>query len=722
MKSFVSHITSKHSFFWRYFSLLLILVVMFFFILSTSTNQTVRIHRDNYLSQTRKNFQYNAADFSSELALSMSLISSVEASEYHPLLVYSTEPASAAKFHYYQNKLYTVYARQCNLLNMLTNGFIYFRESSTCITKTSFYKNTSDCFERYFRYSALDASDPAPSIMDWIQSMTTKNALIPFPAYNVSIQGNSSYACLTILTQPSASNQVYGFLYATSSILDAFHLNTLPENTYFRLISSSEEDLFSYNLPTDNRDYIEFSAPVSSIASTAVIGIPESHFEEMTMDSQRSAQTLLLLSAFVGLALCFGFSYIGVKPLHSLIRTHALIQTDSRNEIDAIDNFIKSNKQTNESLQNMLLSSVLARTFYSLPIQKSEADLLTRNYPLFQESLRLAIVREQDPNPEPEVHNLVLDMLLQKMPATTICEHMSMSDICIIMPSRDVSFEMLQKILSEMNGQIKEKPQFVIGVSAPFTGIHNISVAVRQAQISIPSDDARVVGIFSETAGAPVQVSNMDLDLKELQQLFHSWNEEEVMKLLEKYTGVLITNPQIQPEELFYHILHLEREAAQNGELSFASFTGISYRRDLTPAANMLTLTDIARNLFAQKAKLQISEIQQLSKELVEFVKTHYSDPAFSLTTLAQAFCVSERFAHKAIITVTGYNFSKFLLNTRMEEAARMFRETDESISAVSRLCGCPANSTFYRNFKTYHQKTPAEYKEMFGAGSVRKD
>ena len=128
----------------------------------------------------------------------------------------------------------------------------------------------------------------------------------------------------------------------------------------------------------------------------------------------------------------------------------------------------------------------------------------------------------------------------------------------------------------------------------------------------------------------------------------------------------------------------------------------------------MLALTEIVRNLFAQKTKLQVSEIQQLSEELVEFVKTHYSDPAFSLTTLAQEFCVSERFAHKAIITVTGNNFSKFLLGIRMEEAARMFRETDESISTVSRLCGCPANSTFYRNFKNYNKKTPAEYKEMF--------
>lgn len=722
MKSFVAHITSKRSFFWRYFLLLFIMVIMFFFILSASTNQTVRIHLDNYLDQTLKSFQYNAANFSSELALTQSLISSVEASEYHQLLVYSDIPASDAKFHYYQYKLHTVYSKECNLLSMLTNGFIYFRDSNTCITKTSFYKNISDCFEHYFRYTALDDSTPAPSISDWILSLPTKNTLIPFSASNVSIQGNPSNACLTILTQPPASNQIYGFLYTTSSILEAFHLDTLPENTYFRLISSNEKDLFSYNVPDDTLNYIEFSASVPSIASTAVIGIKQSHFEELAMDSQHSAQSLLMLSAIVGLVFCFVFSYIGVKPLHSLIRTHALAQANSRNEIDTIDNFIKSNRQINESLQNMLLSSVLAQAFYAPPIPQSEAELLTKNYPLFRETLRLAIVREQDPDPEPEIHKLIMDILLQKMPSEAICKHMCMSDICIIMPNRDIYFEVLQKILIEMNGQIKEAPQFVIGFSAPFTGIQNISIAVRQAQISIPTEGARVAGIFSENSAASAAYTEPAFDLKILQQLLNNWNEEEVLKLLEKYTHILTSNSQIQPEELFYQILHLEREAAQTAELSFSSFVRTSYRQDLTPAANMLILMDIARNLFAQKAQLQKTEIHQLSKELVQFVRTHYSDPAISLTTLAQEFSVSERFAHKAIITVTGCNFSKFLLNTRMEEAARMFRETDENIATISRLCGCPANSTFYRNFKNYHHKTPAEYKEMFTVGNVKTD
>ena len=67
----------------------------------------------------------------------------------------------------------------------------------------------------------------------------------------------------------------------------------------------------------------------------------KSHFDELTLDAQRSAQKLLLLSAFIGLILCTCFSYIGVKPLHSLMRTHDLSRPESRNEIAAIDKITK---------------------------------------------------------------------------------------------------------------------------------------------------------------------------------------------------------------------------------------------------------------------------------------------------------------------------------------------------------------------------------------------
>ena len=713
MKAFITRIAANHSFFWRYFFLLFLLVVMFFVILSASTNQTVRVHQEYLLEQIQGNFLENCDAFSTKLSQTLSLTATIQNSDSYRLINFAKKPFTYAQY-FHTGKIRDLFSQQLSLLNTAEEGFIYFKNSDICVTKNTFYETLDAAMEHAYKYDTSSLPSPEQSLKNWIDTVVNKNTLYPFSVCDVTIKNRATAPYLTILVQPTTGRQLYGLLYSTETILNAFNIHTLPENTYLTLTSSGAE-LFSYNQPDSSSEYITFSSEIPSIGATAVIGIPKSHFEEMNVDARRSAQTLLLLSAFVGLILCVCFSYIGVRPLHSLIRTHALSRTDSKNEIDAIDSFIKKNKQTNEALQNMLLSSVLARTFHGLPIKKSEAETLTRDFPIFQQSLRLAIVREQDPNPEPDIHNFMFDFLLKKLPGETICEHMSMSEVCIILQNELVPFEMLQKILLEMNGQLKDKPQFVAGVSAPFAGVAGISTAVRQAQLCIPAEGARVAGLFTETyVSFNGTSSSLDFDLKRLQQELNCWNEEEVLRLMEDCAGSLAQSPHAQPEEIFYNILYLLRDAAQAGDLSFDAFNRTAYHRDLTPATNIQALIKIARNLFTQKTNLQVSEIQQLSEALVQFVREHYSDPALSLTTLAEEFCVSERFANKAIISVTGTNFSKFLLNTRMQEAARLFQETDESIASVSELCGCPAISTFYRNFKNYYHKTPAEYKEMF--------
>ena len=109
---------------------------------------------------------------------------------------------------------------------------------------------------------------------------------------------------------------------------------------------------------------------------------------------------------------------------------------------------------------------------------------------------------------------------------------------------------------------------------------------------------------------------------------------------------------------------------------------------------------------------MQLSDKQQLCEDLVAFIRNNFSDPTLCLFSLSQQFDVSERFTHNAIQSITGMNFSNFLFQCRMQEAARLLQQTDRSINEVAEQCGYPAISTFYRNFKKYYQMTPADYKD----------
>ena len=166
----------------------------------------------------------------------------------------------------------------------------------------------------------------------------------------------------------------------------------------------------------------------------------------------------------------------------------------------------------------------------------------------------------------------------------------------------------------------------------------------------------------------------------------------------------------------------LLRDAAQTSGMTLETYENITYQHTLTQEANLKILENAAKDLFRQKANLQVSETTHFYESIVQYIKDHFDDQTISLASLAEEFCMSERFTSKAILSVSGSNFSKILLTARMEEAARLLRETDRSIPEISERCGYPAISTFYRNFKGYYHKTPAEYKEAYSDRKMDKN
>ena len=266
----------------------------------------------------------------------------------------------------------------------------------------------------------------------------------------------------------------------------------------------------------------------------------------------------------------------------------------------------------------------------------------------------------------------------------------------------------------EANYRLPGIPRFLAGVSRAFCDLHDLPTAMRQAQLSLPEDGARITAVFSESMEETPCSEDTELILTQLKQELTCWNEKEVLHILQGYSRQAASNLLSQPEELFYNITHLLKNAAKSGNLSFIKYENIGYKHSITIAANFCILEDIAKYLFQQKTKLQLSEIQKLSQDLVQYLHDHFADPALSPATLSQEFCVSERFVGKAILSVTGNNFSKYLLSIRMQEAGRLLRETNHNNIIISELCGYPALSTFYRNFKNYYNKTPAEYKDSF--------
>jgi AraC-like DNA-binding protein len=61
-------------------------------------------------------------------------------------------------------------------------------------------------------------------------------------------------------------------------------------------------------------------------------------------------------------------------------------------------------------------------------------------------------------------------------------------------------------------------------------------------------------------------------------------------------------------------------------------------------------------------------------------------------------------------------NMSQYVNGFRLDHAARLLRETNDSVTQVMSQSGFLTRSNFYREFQRVYRQTPAQYREGAGA------
>ena len=87
-------------------------------------------------------------------------------------------------------------------------------------------------------------------------------------------------------------------------------------------------------------------------------------------------------------------------------------------------------------------------------------------------------------------------------------------------------------------------------------------------------------------------------------------------------------------------------------------------------------------------------------------------DPSMGLNKISDEFQISESYFSHMFKEKTGVNFSTYLENIRMSEAARMIKETDISLNELYISVGYNNANTFRRAFKKIYGVTPSSMRE----------
>lgn len=135
--------------------------------------------------------------------------------------------------------------------------------------------------------------------------------------------------------------------------------------------------------------------------------------------------------------------------------------------------------------------------------------------------------------------------------------------------------------------------------------------------------------------------------------------------------------------------------------------------------SQFLLNAEIFRFLFAATqrhvCKSSTSQVYELEPTLIiediqKRITRCYAEP-LNLKMLANAFCISVSYLQHTFKAQTGYSIIDYLNRTRIDNAAKLLRETDLHISEISEKVGFPDYNYFSRVFKKYKELTPSAYR-----------
>lgn len=103
----------------------------------------------------------------------------------------------------------------------------------------------------------------------------------------------------------------------------------------------------------------------------------------------------------------------------------------------------------------------------------------------------------------------------------------------------------------------------------------------------------------------------------------------------------------------------------------------------------------------------------RLAMDVTRYIRHHLSEP-IRAEHIAKELFISRPYLSARFREDTGETLTDFILKEKTEEAKRLLRYTDKTITAISSYLGFSSQSHFTRVFKKYAGRTPAEHREKY--------
>ncbi len=105
----------------------------------------------------------------------------------------------------------------------------------------------------------------------------------------------------------------------------------------------------------------------------------------------------------------------------------------------------------------------------------------------------------------------------------------------------------------------------------------------------------------------------------------------------------------------------------------------------------------------------------KLAIDVANYIQHHLSEP-ITAENIAKELYLSRPYLSRKFIEETGESLTDFILKEKTEEAKRLLRYSEKSLTAISNYLGFSSQSHFSRVFKKYVNCAPGEYRAKYTA------
>ncbi|MBR3641547.1 MAG: helix-turn-helix transcriptional regulator, partial [Oscillibacter sp.] len=556
-----------------------------------------------------------------------------------------------------------------------------------------------ECFERYLVFRSHDAD----TIVSLLKEQEGFSLL---PMQSVTIDGVDT-DCLAIIIHPAGSALSVMSVYDRDTILDHLGFRTLPANCCFRITDEAGavymEEGMENGVPAGS---YEISAKIEFLSLQMHLWVPMDYFNELLRPAYRTGTLLSLGTAVIGFLLCVVFADISTRRIRNLARSYPLEKRAEGgkrgDEVDYLARVISESHSKTETLHRQMTSGALVRAFSGMLLLRDDAQLLA---PCFEEmggEYRVALL-----SLPPEVNfALKTTILPENLMVPFYCEPISDKSAGVLLPAGEEALAELSAVIGRLNGAItrEDGERVSCGVSETQDRADRVHIAAHQAQIALR--DEKPVSLYSEKRMRRSDEFMLWVQHQRLYQCILNQEEEEAAKVIRS----LMQSPGTE-QELFYNILFIFRSAAEELETDVEELDTVRCESGTPLWENIAKLEELLHLLMSQASKRTEDTKSNLHAQILQYIKRNASDPELCLGQVAESFGISEKKTYTIVREETKMKFREYVLSIRMRKAANLISGTQKSIEEVAHACGYPAESTFFRVFKSYYHCTPTQYR-----------